>query len=183
MIKLLAEKTIRANLRSVYRRGTDSQIHAGLNWYREEQTDVATLAEQYGHTPEQVAAAMAHMSPKTPWARNKVMCRELLETGSTRGMSGNIARAKSALESDTPIDDMRGPKTTSFAKNLVGRYETVTVDVWAYRAACPSGDVEKMGIREYRLIESAYVATAKHFGISPAQFQAIIWVIVRGKAK
>lgn len=180
---MLSEKTIRANLRNVYRRGTLEQIYEGLAWYEEEQTDVANLAIEFGHTPEQVAAAMAHMSPKTPWARNKVMCRELLETGSTRGMSGPIERAKSALVSATPIEDMRGPKTTSFAKNLVGRYETVTVDVWAYRAACPSGDVEKMGIREYRLIENAYVATAKHFGISPAQFQAIIWVIVRGKAK
>jgi hypothetical protein len=180
---MLSEKTIRANLRNVYRRGTANQIKAGAEWYAEEQRDVELLASEYGHTREQVAAAMAHLSPKTPWARNKQMTRELIATGSTRGMSGNIERARRALISDTPIEDMNGPKTSSFAKNLVGRYETVTVDVWAYRAACPSGDVERMGKVEYRLIESAYIATAKHFGYDPAILQAIIWCIIRGKAK
>lgn len=180
---MITEKQVRSNLRKVFRRGTPEQIQAGVDWYREEQLDVAQLAYEYGHTPEQVAAAMAHMSPKTPWVRNKKMCAELLATGQTRGMSGNIERARRALQSDTPIEDMNGPKTSSFAKNLVGRYETVTVDVHAYRAANPTGNVEKMGIVEYRLIEQAYIKTAQFFGYSPAQFQAIVWVIIRGKAK
>ena len=180
---MITEKSMRANLRNVFTSGTPEQIRAGLDWYLEEQNDVVLLAREYGKTAEQVAAAMAHMSPKTPWKRNKAMTRELLATGTTRGMSGPIGRAKLALVSDNPVEEINGPKTSSFAKNLLGRYETVTVDVWAYRAACPSGNVEKMGVREYRVIEAAYRATAKHFGVSPAQFQAAVWVIIRGAAK
>lgn len=179
---MITEKAMRANLRRRFENASELHIESGLTWYESAQSDVSAIACEFGHTVEQVAAAMAHLSPKCPWARNKKMTRELVSTGTTKGMGGPISRAKSALISSTPIEDMKGPKTSSFAKNLVGRYETVTVDIWAYRAACPSGDIERMGTKEYRAIECAYKATAKHYGISPAQFQAIIWCAVRGKA-
>jgi hypothetical protein len=180
---MITEKSIRANLRKVYERANENQIDSGMNWYREGEQFVTDTALTYGYTREQIATAVAHLSPRQSWVRNKAMATELVSTGNTRGLGACIERARVALESSDPIATLKGPKTRSFGLNLLGRYETVTVDVWAYRAACPSGDIEKMGIKEYRAIERAYIATANHYGITPAQFQAIVWVTVRGKAE
>lgn len=180
---MLTSKTIRANLRNVYRSASADQIDAGMRWYEQGETFVTETALRHGKTREQVAAATAHLSPRVHWVRNKAMTTELLETGSTVGLGACIRRAQDALASHDPLATVKGPKTRSFAFNLLGRYETVTVDVWAYRAACPSGNVENMGAREYRLIADAYTETARYFGVSPAQFQAIVWVVVRGKAQ
>jgi hypothetical protein len=181
--KMLSSKTIRANLRNVYRAANENQITAGTEWYFEGESFVRSLALRSGHTPEQIATVVAHLSPRQSWVRNKAMTVELVETGTTRGLGACIARATNALNHSDPLSTLNGPKTRSFGLNLLGRYETVTVDVWAYRAACPSGNIENMGAKEYALISDAYIATAKYFGITPAQFQAIVWVAIRGKAE
>lgn len=180
---MITEKAMRANLRKVYTNATHEHINAGMNWYEDGNLFVLDTASKYGHTPEQIAVAVAHLSPRQSWARNKAMATELVSTGTTKGLGACIARATNALTHSDPISTLKGPKTRSFGLNLLGRYETVTVDIWAYRAACPTGDIEKMGKREYDAIERAYIATAKHYGISPAQFQAIVWVAIRGKAE
>ena len=179
---MITEKSMRSNLRRRFDNASDIDISAGMSWYEDGNLFVRKTAIEYGHTNEQIATAVAHLSPRQSWNRNKTMTTELVSTGTTRGLGACIARATNALTHDEPLSTLKGPKTRSFGLNLLGRYETVTVDIWAYRAAVPSGDIEKMGIREYRAIESAYIATAKHYGISPAQFQAIVWCATRGKA-
>lgn len=176
-------KSIRSNLRNVYRAATADQIDSGMHWYESGESFVTDLALRSGHTREQIACAVAHLSPRQSWVRNKAMTTELVTTGTTRGLGACIRRAETALVSSDPLATVRGPKTNSFARNLLGLYDSVTVDVWAYRAACPTGNVENMGPREYREIAQAYIDTAKFFGVSPAQFQAIVWVTVRGNAE
>lgn len=179
---MIAEKSMRANLRAAFRAASPDALSAGMNWYAEGGAFVALVAGLSGHTPEQIAAATAHLSPRTPWARNKRMVLELVETGATRGLGRSIRAARAALESSDPLATVNGPKTSAFARNLLGDFEPVTVDVWAYRAACPTGNVERMGIREYRAIARAYRDTARFFDVSPAQFQAVIWCHIRGTA-
>lgn len=179
---MITEKSMRSNLRKCFENATSIDIDSGMTWYEAGNLFVQKTALEYGHTNEQIATVVAHLSPRQSWNRNKTMTTELVSTGTTKGLGACIARATVALTHVDPLSTLKGPKTRSFGLNLLGRYETVTVDIWAYRAACPSGDIEKMGIREYRAIESAYIATSKHYDISPAQFQAIVWCAIRGKA-
>lgn len=176
-------KSMRANIRKQYRAANENQRRAGLEWYTEGEAFVTALALQSGHTREQIAAVVAHLSPRQSWVRNKAMATELVTTGQTKGLGACISRARTALDSVDPLSTLKGPKTRSFGLNLLGRYETVTVDVWAYRAAVPTGNVENMGAREYREIAQAYIDVANYFGITPAQLQAIVWVVIRGKAE
>ena len=169
---------------SVYETATPEQTNEGNGWYRYAQAFATANAHQYGYTVPHVATALAHLSPRVHWSRNKRMLSELLETGDTVGLRGAIDRAKNALASSKPLDTLKGPKTRSFAYNILGDYEKVTVDVHAAKAAMPGVDISNgFSLGTYRDIATAYSRVAEKVGNTPAQTQAIVWCIQRGKAQ
>jgi hypothetical protein len=72
----------------------------------------------------------------------------------------------------------------AFARNIAGDWNEVTIDMWAFRAACGDLAIEKYLARKgaYETVAEAYRIAAKKFGIAPAQMQAIVWVAIRGRA-
>ncbi len=87
--------------------------------------------------------------------------------------SANVRKAVAVLDG---LARPTGPKVSRFARNLAGDASVVTVDRWAARAA---GAPESGGARWYITIESAYRAAAREARLSPAQFQAVLWVALR----
>lgn len=82
-----------------------------------------------------------------------------------------------------------GPKVKSFAHNVHGLMSShVTVDVWAMRAALAPqwkrgddmSDAEQALNRKgvYGALALAYMAEAKRVGVTPAEFQAIVWCAI-----
>lgn len=172
-------------LRRAYLATTDEQRAAGLDWY----PNALEFAEQValaGALPvPNVVAAIAHLSPRVRWERNKAMLLELVVTGDTSGLRGNIERAREALRSSDPLGTLKGRKVQAFARNILGEGEPVTVDRWAARLADPSLDVTRHGLSrmQYEQIERAYQQAARIHNLTPAQLQAILWVAARGKAE
>ncbi len=78
---------------------------------------------------------------------------------------------------------MSGPKVTAFWKNILGDYDHVTVDSWAYLAAMGHRLIRDNGPTkvEHRLVSDAYYAAADLCNVQPAHLQAIVWGIVRGE--
>jgi hypothetical protein len=71
----------------------------------------------------------------------------------------------------------------AFARNIAGDLDAVTIDMWAFAAAC--GDLADKYLARagsYETVANAYRIAAKRFGIKPAQMQAIVWVAIRGRA-
>jgi hypothetical protein len=166
----------------VYRQASEPDILAGKAWYAEAQSVARELSATGDISVTAAAAVIAHLSPRCPWERNISAARELVATGHTTGLSANIAKAKKAMVADDPWSTFgKAPKTRAFASNILGDDNAVTVDVWAARIAGISE--QQLGLAGvYEAVAHSYRLAAKRAGITPAQMQAITWVVIRGKA-
>jgi hypothetical protein len=161
---------------------TELQRSNGGAWYREAYSVACELAGQT-FTPEQGAAVIAVMSPNTAWNVNVAMARRVVDSyragipveDCKAGLGANVRKAYRVLDGD--IQAVKGPKVMAFFANIIGDPDHVTVDIWATRAAV--GRSRPAGIVEHRLIAQAYRNAAKKRGISPRDFQAVVWVTVR----
>lgn len=176
-----------ARIVETFHRATPTDIEAGTRWYDDGQTMVDELAVRANVTREHVAAVMAHLSPRTRWARTVTGTYSLILTGvpGEGHMTRNIERAQAALKSNDPLSTLHGPKTRRFARNLLGDREAVAVDVWALRVALgPTSDVDVQNVNltrggRYAAVETAYRAAARELGVDPTTAQAVTWIVAR----
>jgi hypothetical protein len=172
-------ETIVRRILATFDQATPSDIEAGATWYDEAHDIAADLAGRHGLSLEQSASVIAALSPRTTWARNiagAVLFIESIEI--LPGLIGtNVARARTAL-----VDGYnglgQGPKVASFARNIAGDHESVTVDVWACRVA----DLDETLLSRkgaYQMVADAYRAAARRRGVNPATMQATTWVVAR----
>lgn len=176
-------RTVTNRIMRVFARATESDVLAGKAWYHSAQAVARELADAGDISVTAAAAVIAHLSPRCPWDRNLKMARDLVLTGDTGGLRTNISKARRALIADDPWSTFgKGPKTRAFAANILGDEHAVTVDVWAARIAGVTE--EQLGlVGVYEAVSHAYRLAAKRAGITPAQMQAITWVVIRGSAE
>jgi hypothetical protein len=75
---------------------------------------------------------------------------------------------------------LRADKTNAFARAIAGDDNAVVVDVWMTRAAGLDRDAPTAV--QYREISSAVRSLAREWGVSPRTMQALVWIMVRGRA-
>lgn len=176
-------------------RATDAQREAGATWYDDARRFAGQLAQGSGYSVEQVAGAIAVLSPQCNWDMNMRAARDAvaLHAAGQRpdrlpdyaGYPLNVAKCWRVLDGD--MSAVRGPKVTAFHAAIVGDLTHVTVDAWAIRAARSRQralalaylDTEQDGKRELRAIGEAYRRAAALRGIAPSVMQAIVWIAVR----
>lgn len=166
-------------------KATEQDVLDGKCWYDEAQAIVRNLAAFSVYTEDQVAAAMAQLSPKLRWSQNVTSIIQLVNEGSLPAyvMTGPANRARKALAAAEPFDTfgVKAKKTRSFARNIIGDTNAVTVDVWAARVAGITEDQLKL-VGVYEAVAHCYRLAAKRAGIDPQQMQAITWIVIRGSA-
>lgn len=180
------------NIESVWRQCTPGDIESGALFYPLAGEMIRDIGRLSGDSPETVASVVAQLSPRTTWARNVAGAYALCVAGERHPgiMAGNFDRAVATIEAGRsgldPIATVKGPKTNSFARNLMGDREAVTIDVWAARIALdpdwrrgaePERILAKAGA--YTAIANAYRVTAGRLGIEPTTLQAATWVRAR----
>lgn len=181
-----------ARILATWHRATDADRESGARWYREDsETVLGALVAAGAPTREHASAVVAHLSPRTTWARNVAGALALVSEGETGAralgcMSASVARAVSALsaaDAEGAMATLKGPKTSRFARNLLGDSEAVTVDVWAARVAMGAcvEDPEKVLGRTgvYDACEAAYREAAHRMGVDPTTMQATTWIVAR----
>ena len=166
---------------------------AAASWYKAEREELESIATEYGLSSEVVTAVVAHMSPQMKWPENKAVTVALLDAharGLSRGemhatvregFPANREKSWDVLESGDPQAAKFGPKTGSFFANLLGDPQAVTVDrhhAMAMRGRSSKGDVA-LSIRAYDIARSITRYVANIVGMTPADFQASIWVARR----
>lgn len=156
----------------------------GMVWYGAARTECQALAEWKGFDLKRVVWAVAALSPQLKWERNIAAARAVMSGRiSYAGVySSNIEKAVHILFDATDWERwLSGPKVTSFAANIWGDPDTVTVDTWAWRIATGAGLwAPPKGLdRQYEAISNAYRSVAGRVGIEPRQMQAITWITVR----
>lgn len=166
---------------------TPELTKAGKEWYRSAYNECASIAIHTPYTVDQIAGAVAHLSPRMPWSRNIELARTLATTGSANCMRRSLDGAVAALNSNDPLETfgVNAHKTRAFYKNILNDYRPVTVDVWAARIAIGKNDAEKVLSRKgmYQAVSHAYNLAAKDHNVSPAEAQAIAWCIIRGSGE
>lgn len=183
-IGLNVEQVTKRIIRS-FNKATAQQMTEGLWWYSEATELVEYLSGASIYTVDQVAAAMAHLSPRLRWKQNVEAVTELVTAGTvpTYVMSGPAGRARRALEAADPelTFGKKAKKTLNFSRNVSGCVNSVTVDVWAAKVVGVTEDQLKLtGV--YDALAHCFRLAAKRVGVHPAQMQAITWIVVRGSA-
>jgi hypothetical protein len=97
--------------------------------------------------------------------------------GNPPTLTNNINMAYGAMVHG--FNALNGLKTNSFARNIAGDKDAVTIDVWMIRAA---GMDAAKGVNDtqYRILSEIVKELAANRGMYPATAQALIWIIVRG---
>lgn len=176
-------------------KATPSDVAAGLTWYGDAGNTVQAIADATGLTRGHAAAIIAQLSPRTTWQRNKSAAWHVAsgQDGNPVGaMSANVARARVAMaqrDGARALATVKGPKVASFARNILGDTDAVTIDVWAARVAlapnwqrgAAKAEFERTLGRAgvYDALAMAYRAAARAAGLEPSAAQAIAWVVVR----
>ena len=180
----------------------DRQI--GMDWYSNAHGIVKRIAADYKFSPEQIAGAMAALSPNNKWERNCVDCENLakairadLDPFETKVCTFKKNKAKAIailmgnLDSDAICDILKGQKVIAFYLNILhnGVTESPCIDGHAFNiwAGTVSGlkDVPSMTPKAFKNIQQDYCRAAEIASgvtgerISAGQIQAITWVAYR----
>ena len=178
----ISHETIVKRILRTFDAATATDLESGARWYDEAGQLASDLAAG-DVTRNHAAAVIAQLSPRTTWARNVATATALIREGrdaarALGAMGALLDRAEIALSSDDPIGTINGPKTGSFARNIAGDREAVTVDVWAARVA--DLDETLLGRKgAYDAVAHAYRVAARRRGVDPATMQATTWVVAR----
>lgn len=163
------------------------------DWYFDAYHFANDLAEQYDVSPIKIANLISAISPQQKWEKNKemtVLALQAFDAVKNGWMGkndlpkihkfGGMSQNGYAVLFDE--DYSLGQKTTSFAANIMGNKQIVTVDSLAMSILL--GFYEKAGSYNiknpaYVYAQSLYVHCANVLGIFPAQLQAVVWVVCR----
>ncbi len=169
------------NLLRLWRDRTDADHISGTEWYPKARRIVTEWASHYGYSTDTVACVIAAISPQCDWERNLIIADDVLaeRPPSIGGIRSNVDKAD--FVPLTVSERMfhyfpGGPKVNSFAHNLAGYDNVVTIDTHAMQAAL-NNPIAKYTLKwlPYGEIAKAYVSVAGMLNVPPATFQAIVW--------
>ena len=171
-----------SNFIGLLARATEADYRAARAWY----TDARAFAviELQSIRPDwslQVAASVVSaFSPRVTWAHNKAKALQYAQGITPKGLRSHVDAADRCVVEG--FNGLRGPKTNAFARAIAGDDNAVVVDVWMCRAAGLGKDAPNA--TEYRAIADAIrtIAATPTVCMAPATLQALLWIIVRGKA-
>lgn len=175
----------------LYRQSTQQERQT--DWYNDAYEFANGLSLKYNLSIVQVANVIAALSPQMKWEKNKENAKAAIEAYVAH-LDGWLTREQlPKVHTFTAMSDNAyailfdepftlGQKTASFAANILGNYNVVTVDSLAmsillgfYRKA-GSYKIYKVA---YKYAQSLYIEAAKQLGLSPAHLQAVVWVVCR----
>lgn len=158
---------------------TPSDIEAASAWYAEAYGVAQDVAYRLGVSVEHGAAIVSAFSPRVHWSRNVTLAIDYAEGRQVKCLGQSLKSAESARVSG--IDALKGPKIHAFARAIAGDDEAIVIDVWMMRAAGFDARDAPTTV-QYREISSAIRSLATEWRLSPRTMQALLWIIVRGRA-
>lgn len=157
-------------LKSLLKFASEGSDHA--KWYDDAQAQVVECAAQLGVTPRRFADILALTSPRVTVTRNVRAAIHYIRTG--KPIEGTIKGTRAALVHYELTGEIRGPKTSAFAKALLGDSQAVVLDVWMSVAfSVPQRDFDHPIRHAYWC--SVVRTVGELAGLTPIQAQAAIW--------
>lgn len=156
----------------------------GRGWYQYARQECQAVAEYHDADHQRVVWATAALSPQLRWETN-IKAVNMVLSGTIKVPGAYPANVEKALHILNDPDDwqrwLSGPKVSSFARNIWGDPDAVTVDTWAWRIwAGADLRAQPKGLNKlYGTIADDYRAAAAEIGLEARQLQAITWVTIR----
>lgn len=177
-------QVMQTNIAAVYALALRSDISAGKRWYPMAHAIVCEWAEFHGRSIANVASIIAAISPQCAWERNLIIADDVLNhrPASIGGAIHSFLRIAERMRDDrsgNPAAYFKiGCKVLSFAANLAGNFDIVTVDTHGAQIALndPAGNLRVDTWTRYEPVARAYVQAAHALKVKPAHLQAITWL-------
>lgn len=170
--------------RQIVKSAKPSQIEQATQWYADAEAVAHEIVDIYktrgmNVSLEQAASIVSAFSPRQRWSTNvRQALRFAHGDESMRTLPNNLKMAKSALENG--FEALNGKKTNSFARNIAGDENAVTIDVWMMRSAGLTKDVPNK--TDYTQLSQAIEKIAQETAMTPRTVQALVWIVYRGSA-
>lgn len=170
--------------RKIVKSAKPSQIEQASKWYLEAEEIAREIVDIYKSrnmdvSLEQAASIVSAFSPRQRWSVNvRQSLRFAHGDEDMRTLPNNLKMAKNALEKG--FDALNGKKTNSFARNIAGDENAVTIDVWMMRSAGIAKDSPSK--KDYAALTEAINIVALENALTPRTTQALIWIVYRGSA-
>jgi len=176
------EKETRMNyiqtFRSYVQDAKPGQIEQAAKWYLDAERVAEKVAENLDIPLEYGASVVSAFSPRERWTTNVAKAIAFSLGEEVTGLSNNLKMANNSVH--LGFEALKGPKTNAFAKAIAGDENAVVVDVWMMRAS--GAGVDNPSKKQYTEISEAIATVASEFGLTPRTTQALIWIMVRGRA-
>jgi len=167
-------------------RATTADLAAARAWYADAGAFADSLRVSTGWNMEVACSVVSAFSPRVTWAHNKAKALQYAQGITPKGLRSHVDAADRCVREG--FKGLKGPKTNAFARAIAGDSDAVVVDVWMCRAAGllkADGTVKDAPtVVEYRAIADAIrsIAATPTVSMSPATLQALLWIVIRGKA-
>jgi len=177
---MITTTTVSDRFRTLLSSVTLFDLPAAESWYAEAGAFAASLcAVRPMWNMEIACSVVSAFSPRVTWAHNKVKASQYAHGITPKGLRSHVVAADRCLMEG--FNGLQGLKTNAFARAIAGDMDAVVVDVWMCRAAGLGKDAPNK--TEYRMIANAVRDVAASYNMQPAVMQALLWIIVRGKAE
>lgn len=170
--------------RQIVKSAKPSQIEQATQWYADAEAVAHEIVDIYktrgmNVSLEQAASIVSAFSPRQRWSTNVRQALRFAHGDETmRCLPNNLKMAQRALE--IGFDALNGKKTNSFARNIAGDENAITIDIWMMRSAGIAKDVPNK--TDYTQLSQAIEKIAQETAMTPRTVQALIWVVYRGSA-
>lgn len=184
-------------LQGLYRTAYPDERSQGLLWYPRANEEVIARTNTHNLTPRVVAGVMAALSPNTKWETTLRDTDHLLAVAEFAGTGDDLIRNSTVstystmkmkairiLRGEQPEDVLNGPrsyKVPVFFRNLLGDWSEPCIDshainAWHGRRVAGSDLSLRKVVSTVRLIRADYIRAARARKLTPAEFQAIVWI-------
>jgi hypothetical protein len=142
------------------------------NWYPAAYSFAVDQCNQHDWNVKRYVEVMAVLSPRCKVARNITRTKLYMSTGF---LPHDVpCSVRSALDYYEETGIIRGPKTSSFARAILGDNNAIVLDVWICKALdCPHKLITRLDCRQ--VAERTIRSVAMLCGMSPRDTQACIW--------
>lgn len=193
--KIVKAQANSARIREVWDLATLSEIEEGMSWYDDARRIAETMDSDNVY---RAAGVIAALSPRLDWGRNVMLAQRAYEAfeqdpampGHKWGTLGtNADKAYRILKGENPDDVLKGDKVTAFYRAIVDG-SGVVIDRHAFDVAMgrvtndeTRGALSRKGV--YDQFAARYIIAASKLTdeldeyVSPAQVQAVTWVVWR----
>ena len=183
---MLTTTTTSDRFRSLLATATLFDTVAADAWYTEAGAFAHSLRLPTGWSMEVACSVVSAFSPRVTWAHNKAKAYQYAQGITPKGLRSHVAAADRCTRMG--FDGLNGLKTNAFARAIAGDRDAVVVDVWMCRAAgltkTDGTFKDSPTAVEYRAIADAIrtIAGTPTVCMAPATLQALLWIVIRGKA-